>query len=196
MAKSSWEDAGGRGEQHSPERQRQRKGEQEHASDRVVGRADDLVVADRRVAGWVGDALTAAMMKAESSRLSTTTMVAVNSVAQPEKRAWAPARWTIATANNAISRAPAVWSHAETRIALWKRVAKATSWAKVAVSNGMFGETKKCAVRATTPTTLLAELATLGVARISYGSLLHHDAMRHFTSVLTSLTGDPVAGRH
>jgi 2-methylisocitrate lyase-like PEP mutase family enzyme len=80
--------------------------------------------------------------------------------------------------------------------ALWKRVAKATSWAKVAVSNGMFGETKKCAVRATTPTTLLAELATLGVARISYGSLLHHDAMRHFTSVLTSLTGDPVAGRH
>ena len=32
-----------------------------------------------------------------------------------------------------------------------------------------------------------AELAELGVARISYGSLLHHDAMEQFSRLLGSL---------
>jgi 2-methylisocitrate lyase-like PEP mutase family enzyme len=36
-----------------------------------------------------------------------------------------------------------------------------------------------------------ADLTTLGVARISYGSLLHRDAMQHFTSFLASLATDP-----
>jgi 2-methylisocitrate lyase-like PEP mutase family enzyme len=46
--------------------------------------------------------------------------------------------------------------------------------------------------RAPTP----AELATLGVARLSYGSLLHRDAMQHFTRFLASLAADPVTGQH
>jgi 2-methylisocitrate lyase-like PEP mutase family enzyme len=41
-----------------------------------------------------------------------------------------------------------------------------------------------------------AELAALGVARISYASFLHHDAMQHFASVLASLAADPAAGQH
>jgi 2-methylisocitrate lyase-like PEP mutase family enzyme len=36
-----------------------------------------------------------------------------------------------------------------------------------------------------------AELAELGVARISYGGLLHHDAMEQFGRVLESLPGAP-----
>jgi 2-methylisocitrate lyase-like PEP mutase family enzyme len=40
----------------------------------------------------------------------------------------------------------------------------------------------------------LAELAGLGVARISYGSLLHRQAMQQFTGVLTSLGADPATG--
>jgi 2-methylisocitrate lyase-like PEP mutase family enzyme len=36
----------------------------------------------------------------------------------------------------------------------------------------------------------LAELADLGVARVSYGSLLHADAMQHVTSLLASLAAD------
>jgi 2-methylisocitrate lyase-like PEP mutase family enzyme len=38
-----------------------------------------------------------------------------------------------------------------------------------------------------------ADLAALGVARISYASLLHRDAMRHFASALTSLGDRPAA---
>jgi hypothetical protein len=45
--------------------------------------------------------------------------------------------------------------------------------------------------RAPTP----AELATLGVARVSYGSLLHRDAMQHVASFLASLAADPVTGQ-
>jgi len=40
----------------------------------------------------------------------------------------------------------------------------------------------------------LAELAALGVARISYGSFLHHDTMQQFASVLTSLATDRPPG--
>jgi 2-methylisocitrate lyase-like PEP mutase family enzyme len=36
-----------------------------------------------------------------------------------------------------------------------------------------------------------AKLAELGVARISYGGLLHHDAMEHFGHLLQSLPGAP-----
>jgi 2-methylisocitrate lyase-like PEP mutase family enzyme len=36
-----------------------------------------------------------------------------------------------------------------------------------------------------------AELAELGVARISYGGLLHHDAMEQFGRLLESLPGAP-----
>jgi 2-methylisocitrate lyase-like PEP mutase family enzyme len=36
-----------------------------------------------------------------------------------------------------------------------------------------------------------AELAELGVARISYGGLLHHDAREHFDRLLESLPGSP-----
>jgi 2-methylisocitrate lyase-like PEP mutase family enzyme len=36
----------------------------------------------------------------------------------------------------------------------------------------------------------LAELAELGVARVSYGSLLHRDLMEHFSGLLRSLAAD------
>jgi 2-methylisocitrate lyase-like PEP mutase family enzyme len=36
-----------------------------------------------------------------------------------------------------------------------------------------------------------AELAELGVARVSYGSLLHHDAMEQFSRLLGSLPTAP-----
>jgi len=39
-----------------------------------------------------------------------------------------------------------------------------------------------------------AKLAELGVARISYGGLLHHDAMEHFGRLLESLPGAPAEG--
>jgi 2-methylisocitrate lyase-like PEP mutase family enzyme len=39
-----------------------------------------------------------------------------------------------------------------------------------------------------------AKLAELGVARISYGGLLHHDVMEHFGRVLESLPGAPANG--
>ena len=37
-----------------------------------------------------------------------------------------------------------------------------------------------------------AALADVGVARISYGGLLHHDAMEQFGRLLESLPGAPV----
>jgi 2-methylisocitrate lyase-like PEP mutase family enzyme len=44
----------------------------------------------------------------------------------------------------------------------------------------------------------LAELADLGVARVSYGSLLHHQAMQQLTGALAALAADrpgaPVRG--
>jgi hypothetical protein len=41
----------------------------------------------------------------------------------------------------------------------------------------------------------LAELADLGVARVSYASLLHHQAMQQFTDLLASLGAElPVTG--
>jgi 2-methylisocitrate lyase-like PEP mutase family enzyme len=36
----------------------------------------------------------------------------------------------------------------------------------------------------------LAELAALGVARVSWGSLLHRDAMEHFDGLLASIRAD------
>jgi 2-methylisocitrate lyase-like PEP mutase family enzyme len=39
-----------------------------------------------------------------------------------------------------------------------------------------------------------AKLAELGVARISYGGLLHHDTMEHFGRLLQSLRGAPADG--
>jgi 2-methylisocitrate lyase-like PEP mutase family enzyme len=44
------------------------------------------------------------------------------------------------------------------------------------------------------PGPTLAELAELGVARISYGSIPHTEAMEHFTGFLESLAADPVFG--
>jgi 2-methylisocitrate lyase-like PEP mutase family enzyme len=41
------------------------------------------------------------------------------------------------------------------------------------------------------PAPSLAELAELGVARISYGGMLHHDAMEQFGRLLESLPGAP-----
>jgi 2-methylisocitrate lyase-like PEP mutase family enzyme len=43
------------------------------------------------------------------------------------------------------------------------------------------------------PAPSLAELAELGVARVSYGSLLQIDAMEKFSRFLESLAADPAA---
>jgi 2-methylisocitrate lyase-like PEP mutase family enzyme len=45
------------------------------------------------------------------------------------------------------------------------------------------------------PAPALAELAKLGAARISYGTLLHRDAMEHFDGLLASLASDTEPGR-
>jgi 2-methylisocitrate lyase-like PEP mutase family enzyme len=41
------------------------------------------------------------------------------------------------------------------------------------------------------PAPTLAEVAEFGVARVSYGGLLHHDAMEQFRQILESIAGDP-----
>jgi 2-methylisocitrate lyase-like PEP mutase family enzyme len=67
-------------------------------------------------------------------------------------------------------------------IALWERepLAAFTSGARGPVN-----------ALKTPRTPSLAELAGLGVARVSYGSLLQRDAMRHVASLFTAVAGEP-----